>query len=101
MKLNIPERFTLVNLLPEKGSFATMAIIESLTKALYPSETEIKKYEVKQDTNLISWNAKGAEKVEIKLTEQQIEFLIAQLEILNQKEEVTVNHYNLYKHLLI
>lgn len=37
MKLNIQERFAFVNLLPEKGNFITMSVIEALTKSLYPS----------------------------------------------------------------
>lgn len=97
MKLNIPERLTLVNLLPEKGGFATMNTIEGLTKVLYPSEAEVIKYEVKQDTSTISWNAEGAKQVEVKLSEKQFEFLLSQLEDLDKKEELTVNHYNLLK----
>lgn len=97
MKLNVSERLTLVNTLPEKGNFETMKIIESLKDKLYPDEKETKKFEIKTKTNQITWNAEGAKDVEIGLTEGEVKLLTEALEKLDEKSELTFAHYAVFK----
>lgn len=97
MELNVQERLTLVNLLPEKGNFQTMKTIEAARSLLYPSEEEVKKFEVNQTGNNISWNKEGAKSIEIKLTKVQKDMLQATLEKLDEKEELTFAHYAVFK----
>ena len=100
MKLNIPERLTMVNLLPEKGSFATLKTIETLKNALYPSEKEVKKYEIKQSGNNLSWNKKGIEEqVDIEITEGMRDIIINALEELDKKEQATSAHFYMHERL--
>ena len=97
MNLNVQERLTLVNLLPEKGNFETMKTIEALKDVLYPNEEEVEKFEIKQTGNNIQWNKQGAIEVEIKLTKAHKDLLISSLEKLDEKEEVTLPQYQVYK----
>lgn len=99
MKLNIPERLTLVNSLPEKGSFATIKMIEELKQKLYPSEKETKEYQIKQNGNNISWNKKGMDRNDISITEGQNKLLIESLESLDKREMATSAHLFLYERL--
>ena len=99
VKLNIPERLILVNLIVEKGSFATLRMIEELKQKLHPSEDETKKFEITQTGETISWNNSGLEPSEIELTDGQKEFVIKTLKNLDEKEIATPVHYALYKKL--
>lgn len=99
MELNIPERLILANMLPEQGSFTTLKMIDELKKALYPSEKEVKKYNIEQEEGTIRWNEKGAERLNIELTDAQIEFLKKELEKLGDSEKATSAHYAIYKRL--
>jgi len=97
MKLNIQERLMLVQTLPEKGNFETMEILETLKKLLYPSEKEVKAFDVKQLNDSISWNKAGVEGVELKLTEGQNDFIINLFNNLDKQEELTLLHYSIFK----
>ncbi len=97
MKLNVSERLTLVNVVPEKGNFETMKIIETLKDKLYPNEKEAKEFEIKTTGNQVSWNAKGAKEVEIKFTEGEHGLLKEALDKLDEKSELTFQHYSVYK----
>ena len=97
MELNVQERLTLVNLLPEKGNFATMKTIEGLRDVLYPSEEETKKFDIKQKGNNISWNEDGAKEIEIKLSKAQTDLIVESLDKLDEKEELNFAQYSVYK----
>ena len=97
MKLNIQERLTMVNLVPEKGNFVTMSIVESLRELLYPSEAEVKKFEIKQTDMTLTWNTEGNKKIEIKITPFQKEFLMNRLEELSQQNNLDIQQYLIYK----
>ncbi len=99
MELNVQERLTLVNTLPEKGTFATMKTIEAMKTSLYPNEEETKKFEIKQIGKSISWNEEGGKGVEIKLTKVQKDLLIEALKKLDESEEATLSHFQVYEKL--
>lgn len=99
MKLNIPERYLLTNILPEKGNFATMNVKQELKNLLYPNSKEVIEYEITVDGNDIRWNRKGTEQVEIPLTEAHVNLFIAQIEKLSEQELIDDNYYYLNKRL--
>lgn len=97
MKLNVSERLTLVNVLPEKGNFETMTTIEALKDKLYPSEKESKTFEIKTSGNQVSWNEKGSKEIEIEFSEGQYALMKESLEKLDEKKELTFAHYSVFK----
>jgi len=97
MKLNISERLTLVNLVPEKGNFVTMSIVEGLRLILYPSEAEVKKFELKQQERLLTWNEEGTKKIDIKLTDLQKKFLMDRLEERSKDDSLDFSQYSIFK----
>lgn len=99
IKLNIQERFILTGILPEKGNFETMSLLEGLSKKLYPTEKELDKYEIKYESDKITWNSKAKEEKDIDFTDKEIELLNKRFSVLSEKEEVTLNQYLVYKKL--
>lgn len=99
MELNVQERLTAVNSLPEKGNFETMKIIDALKDILYPSEQEVEKFEVKQSANNISWNAEGAKPIPMKFTKAQKDFMLKVLTDASEKDDLTFAQYGIYKKL--
>ena len=97
MKLNIQERLTLVNVIPEKANFETQKMIEALKDLLYPSEEESEKFNIKQLEKTISWNKEGSEGVEIKLSKGMTDLLKKQLTTLSEKEELDYLQYLIFK----
>ena len=97
MKLDISERLTLVNVIPAKGNFETMSTVEALQTILYPSEEEVKKFEIKQTETRIEWNEEGKIPVDVNFTERQVQLLKDQLELLSKHEELTMPQYLLIK----
>ena len=97
IKLNIPERYLLIQIIPQTGNFETMSTIEALTKVLYPSEVEVKKYEIEVKDDKIVW-AKGAiDFVEIEFTEKQVELIVNQFDDKSEKDQLDFNQYLIYK----
>ena len=99
VKLNIPERYWLIQAIPQRSNFKTMSILESLTKVLYPSEVEVEKYGIEVQEDKIVWNEDAIQPVELELTEKQIEILTDEFKIRSEKDDLNFNQYLLYKKL--
>jgi len=97
VKLNIPERYLLIQIIPQQGNFETMSTIEALTKVLYPSEVEVKKYGVKVEGERIVWNEEAADLIELEFTDKQKELIIKELDNKSENEKLDFNQYLLYK----
>ena len=96
MKLNLIERFTILNLLPKETNFATLKIVRELQKVLSTSEEEFKKYEIKQVEDKITWNVKGNEEVEIKIGEKATDIIVEELKKLDNEKKLTKQHLSVY-----
>ena len=97
VQLNIPERLILIGLLPEKGSFDTMKMIDSLRDSLYPSEEEVKEFEIVQTEETIKWNLKAVQPKEIEFTEKQVEFFKESFNEVSEKKELTLQQFAVSK----
>ena len=103
MKLNLKERFIIVNMIPvpEKGSFDTYSTIDALRTLLYPSEKEVVEFEIKSNTvddvYKVNWNEKGLEPSDIKFTKHQVQFLLDIFTKVSDSEELTEEQYYVFK----
>jgi len=88
-----------VNLVPEKGNFVTMSMVETLRELLYPSEAEVKKFDLKQSDRVLTWNSEGSKKVEVKITDPQKKFMMDILEKLSEGDNLDFQQYSIYKRL--
>ena len=99
MKLNIQERLTLVNLVPERGNFETMTTVEKLKKVLYLSEEEVKEFEVQVIENKSKWNDKGSERKEIEISELGMSLLKKTLKSIDEAEQLSTPQYQIFKRI--
>lgn len=98
MKLNLPERFETLRLLPEHGNFATLKIISDMRTNLAPSEAETKKFCIQQQGDQILWDsAKGLEEVEIPIGEKATDIIVAALKEMDKSKTMGVQHMSLYE----
>ena len=99
MKLNLSERIVLLDVLPARGNYETMATIEKLTAALRVSEEEQDKHNFKQDGTRVSFDPSGLEQVEVELSARGLAFLITVLTKKDKEEDLTLPAYEMFKRL--
>ena len=94
---SIPERYVLIQLLPTTGNFETMSTLEALTKILYPSEIEVKKYNIEVKEDMIAWGKNASDLTELEFTEKQIALIINQLDDNSKNDKLDFKQYIIYK----
>jgi len=101
MKLNVLERLMATQLLPEKGDFLTLNIIDDARRLLVLTEAEKEEIDIKQTPNGgLGWNEKGKEDKELALGSAAKEIIKNKLLALDEKKELTNDHISLYKKLV-
>ena len=98
-KLNVAERLTLVQIIPEKGNFKTMTTVENVKTILYLSEEEREEFEVEQTGNNLKWNEKGSKQREVSFSDFGWELIMESFEQLDKKENLTSPQFLIYKYL--
>jgi hypothetical protein len=91
------ERFTIQRILPQEGNFATLKVLNTLKMSLAPSEEEHKKYEIKTEEGLITWNQLGKEESEIEIGEKATDLIIESLKKLDESKKLTNEHFSIYE----
>ena len=97
MKLNVPERLTLLQVLPQEGNFLTLKIIRDLTEVVGLNEKEFKKFGIKEADGQVSWNQKGAEEIEIEIGEKATDIIVEALRGMDEKKKLEQRHLSLYE----
>ena len=96
MQLKLIERFTILQILPKEGNFATLNIIRKLQEALATTEEEFKEFGIVQEGDQTKWNEKGLEEREIKMGEKASDIIVEALEKLDKEKKLTPQHMSLY-----
>lgn len=96
MKLNVLERLTLLQVLPQEGDFVTLKITRDLQNSLSLTEEEFKLYDVKRDDEQIIWNDNGKEEKEILIGEKATDIIVETLSNLDKNKKLTAGTYGLY-----
>lgn len=96
MKLNLLERIVLLNILPQESNFATLKIVNDLKNSLAFTESEFKEYNIKQESDKVTWDLAGNNEKEIVIGEKATDIIIEQLKRLNDQNKLTMNLYSVY-----
>jgi len=96
VKLNLMERFLVLQLLPKENNFATLKIVRLLQERLSPSEDEFKEFEVKQEGEKITWNIKGNEEREIEIGAKAHDMICDALKDLDKDKKLALSHISIY-----
>ena len=97
MNLNVLERITALGILPSEGNFATLKIVNDLRLSLSLTEDEYKEFEIKQEGNQATWNAKGLEQREISIGEKATDIMVNALKELDKEKKLKQSMFSLYE----
>jgi hypothetical protein len=105
MELNLGERFALIPILPQKGSYITLERAGELRKRLVPTESETAKLKITDvvdaegvPTGDLEWPREYAlVEAEIEIGETMNDAIKAKLEALSEAGELLLGHMTLYE----
>ena len=99
MKLNIGERFALLNILPQKEDFANLKILRKLKEDLSFSEKEFKEYKfTEMPEGGLRWPPEVANITkEIQVGEIATQIIVEKLKELNRTKELPDECYTVYE----
>ncbi len=97
--LNVSERITLLNVLPEKGGYITVKLVGDLREKLFPTAAEFKRVGAEEDskTGQLFW--KGGEEFDkaFSFAGFETKLIVERLQALDKDEELTALHISLYE----
>ena len=101
VKLNVGERLTAMQLLPQEGNFLTLKLTKDVIDILGINEKDFKEFEIKaevvDDKTMTTWNKKGTEEVEFELGPKTISLISDSLVKLDKDGKLTNQHFSLYE----
>ena len=97
MKLDVPDRLVLLNLLPAEGNVLTLRIVQELRLALAFSEKELLAAELVQKDGLARWNPEADVTKEVTIGSAASGLIVDALKKLEGESRLTVNHLSLYE----
>ena len=97
MKLNLLERFTILQILPAEGNFSTLKINRDLQESLAPTEKEFKDFEIVQEDERTRWNQKGMIEKEIEIGEKATDMIVKSLKKLDEDKKLTAQHISVFE----
>jgi len=102
MKINVLDRISLLNILPQKGGMKTIILKEDIEKKIKVKQEELKKIDFVEVDGKSEFNIEKAEKLKIDLefTNAELDLIKDALDKIDKQEEFTSAHvkiYNLFK----
>ena len=97
MKLNVPERLMLLQVVPKEGNFLTLKVVRDLTSTLAMNDEEFKDFGITQDGDQITWNLKGLQEKEVEIGEKATDIIVDALKKLDQDKKLEQRHLSLYE----
>jgi len=97
MKLNLNERFAVLQIIPKEGNFATLKVVNNLRLILAPSEAEYKEFGITAEGEMLRWNDKGQEEREIKIGEKATDVIVEALKKLDEDKKLTQSQFSIYE----
>jgi len=104
MKLNLPERISLMGMLPNESDYATLRMAWIMRQNLGFTSDEIKEFDIKSEasTSRITWNDKGGAYVrDIPFDDAQTTLIKQILIDLNAKKQLHTQDFSLYEKFIV
>jgi len=97
MKLSLLDRVTILNILPEKGSYETIVVRKELVEKVGIKQTELDEYKIKDLGNgSIQWDTTVEDK-DYDLTEREERLVRDSFKEKDRKEELTTSMLDTYE----
>lgn len=97
MELQIGERLTLLDILPQEGDYTTLKIIRELRETLSFNEEEHKAYNFRQEDSKILWENDKGETRDISIGEKATDIITDAFKKLNKNKKLRNEHLKLYE----
>ena len=99
MKLTVLERMTLLGVLPLKGYYDTMKIVEDMRMELSLDEAEHKKLKVVQKGDTIQWDDKldNKDPKDVPIGEKATDIVVGALKELDKEKKIEARHMSLFE----
>ncbi len=97
MKFSINERIGLLNILPERGTLATMRVLRDLRNELGFSEEEIAQAQIRQVDDQLMWDSSYEVEKDIEIGLAVRGVILETIEALDSQGEVTELTLDLYE----
>ena len=98
MLLDVVERLSLLQVLPQKGNIVTLRILDDLRRDLSFTEEEVKKFAMNFDGGVATWT--GSEPKEVPLGAAAEKIIADELTRLDKTGELHRSHMGLYARLV-
>ena len=100
MKLNMRDRFVLLNILPAEGDITTIKVVHKLKMELAPTEKELKDYKIQQKEGQVVWDDAQEKKIgaqEKKIGAKAYSIIEEAFEKLNKDKKINEGHLSTYE----
>jgi len=95
--LTIPERYRIMQHLPQEGDRLTMHDVKDMLEALRPTPKETEQHGIVETANQVRWSPEGIDKTaEIDFTTPQVALVVNKLRQLESDKKLTVMDLDLY-----
>ena len=100
MFLTLSERLSILSILPTKGDFVTLKVLNKLKMGLAPSEKEIKEWGINQDieNKMIHWEENG--EAEIPIGEAATGIIVDSLRDLEKSKNLPIELFEIYERFI-
>lgn len=97
MILNVPERLSILSILPKEGDYTTLKILRELRMSLSFTEEELSEWNVRNDeeTGSIHWDTNG--EAEIPVGEKAMGIIVDALRKLNNSNRLEEHTMDVYE----
>ena len=102
-ELTVPDRLTLLNILPKEGDFTTIKLMRKLRESLSFDEEELKKIGFVQEGDQVRWNQEGAASVlkRCQIGEKMTDMIHDALKKLSDEKKLTDQYLSLYERFVV
>lgn len=101
MLFSVPERLTVLSLLPQEGNFLTLALMRKLREALSFDEKELKEFSIVEANNRVTWDNNAAADKEIEVGDSMNALIVDRLKELDKAKKLTNAHVTLYEKFVL
>lgn len=95
MKLNIKERLSILQMLPETGNIMEMVDIMEIIKKIRLSDTEKVDIDYKEANGTISWNINKDSGLDVEFTHDEVSILKNSVKKLDQDKKVNISNLDM------
>lgn len=97
MNLTILDRFAVMSILPTKGSFLTINVVDRLRKKLLPTPDEIERFSIVDTPSGVRWNDDGEAPREFSLDQAERDLIEEELIKADKAQSLTRDAVGIYR----